>query len=301
MTDEQNRRLSCCLTFDFDAMSLWVGTFQSNNPSMISRGEFGAVVGLPRILDLLKRNEIRSTFCVPGHTAYAYPDLIKRIHDEGHEIAHHGWVHENPADFDRDGEKWVLERGLEGLEKAAGVRPKGYRSPAWDFGQYTVDLLLEYGFVYDSSCMGHDFYPYYLRKGDEWSTTEPYKFGEIVEIVEIPVTWGLDDFPPSEFVLGQNTGLSAPSAIEEIWRGDFDYAYANCPGGIYDLTLHPQVIARGHRMLMLERLIAHFKSHGGVIFETLGDYVERWKSNNPVDKWKAENPLYVGAQAGPVS
>ena len=293
MNEESNRRLSCCLTFDFDAMSLWIGTFQSDNPSMISRGEFGAAVGLPRILDLLKDRAIRATFCVPGHTARAYPDLVARIDDEGHEIVHHGWVHENPADFDREGEKRNLELTFQALEDAAGVRPVGYRSPAWDFSANTVDLLLDYDFLYDSSCMGNDFYPYYLRKGDEWSTTEPYVFGEACDLVEIPVTWGLDDFPASEYVAGQNAGLMPPSAVEEIWSGDFAYAHANCPGGVYDLTMHPQVIGRGHRMLMLERLVDHFEAHGGVVFESLGDYARQWKSENPLEAWKDENPLYA--------
>ena len=43
---------------------------------------------------------MRTSWCVPGHTALAYPDLIRRIRDDGHEIVHHGWVHENPASFD---------------------------------------------------------------------------------------------------------------------------------------------------------------------------------------------------------
>lgn len=274
-------------------MSAWIGTFQSENPSMISRGEFGAVVGVPRLLGLLERRGVQATFCVPGHTAHAYPDLVRRIHEEGHEIVHHGWVHENPANFDREGERKNLELGLEALDKAAGIRPKGYRSPAWDFSQNTVDLLIEYGFEYDSSCMGNDFYPYYLRKGDEWSSAEPYTFGEPCELVEVPVTWGLDDFPASEYIPGQNTGLMPPSALEEIWRGDFEYAHANCPGGVYDLTMHPQVIGRGHRMLMLERLVEHFSSYSGIVFEPLGDYVERWKDKNPLDRWAIENPLYA--------
>ena len=131
MTDEQDRRLSCCLTFDFDAMSAWIGTFQSENPSMISRGEFGAAVGLPRILDLLQRRGIRATFCVPGHTARAYPGLARRIHEEGHELVHHGWVHENPADFDREGRggtsSWAWRRsiGPRAFARKATARPPG--------------------------------------------------------------------------------------------------------------------------------------------------------------------------------
>jgi peptidoglycan/xylan/chitin deacetylase (PgdA/CDA1 family) len=216
-----DHHLSCCITFDFDAMSSWVGTMKSKNPSMISRGQFGAVV-VPRLLDLLDNFKIRATFAVPGHTAYAYPRIVEQIRARGHELAHHGWVHENPAAFDEAGERRILERGLEALERVAGVRPVGYRSPAWDLSPRSIDLLIEYGFQYESSCMGHDFYPYYLRSGDAWTLDDPYRFGRTVDLVEMPVTWLLDDFPPAEFVLGMNTGLQAPSLI--VFETMADYA-----------------------------------------------------------------------------
>jgi peptidoglycan/xylan/chitin deacetylase (PgdA/CDA1 family) len=293
MSDQQP--LSCSITFDFDGMSSWIGSAKTNNPSMISRGQFGAVA-IPRILDLLDRYKVKTSFAVPGHTAYAYPRLIREIHDRGHELVHHGWVHENPADFDEEGERRLLDKGLEALEQVAGVRPKGYRSPAWDFSERTVDLLIEYGFSYDSSCMGHDFYPYYLRTGDQWSTDTAYRFGEVTELVELPVTWSLDDFPVSEFVLGLNEGLRAPSAVEEMWRDDFNYARTNCPGGLFTLTLHPQTIGRGNRMLMLERLLQYFANNDAK-FEPMGDYAARWQQANPVDAWKKANPDLTGELA----
>jgi peptidoglycan-N-acetylglucosamine deacetylase len=285
-------KLSVCLGFDFDAISLWIGSMGSTSPSMMSRGEFGAAA-IPRILDLLERYDARATWCIPGHTVYAYPDLIRRIRDAGH----HGWVHENPQKFDRDGERRNLERGFEAFDRVAGVRPRGYRSPAWDFSENTIDLLIEFDFDYDSSCMGNDVYPYYLRQGDKASPTEPYVFGQPVDLVEVPVTWGLDDFPPFEYVWGMNAGLTSPSDIEEIWRGDFDYAYRHAQDAVYALTMHPQVIGRGHRMLMLERLLDHISGHDGVAFETISTYVDRWKVANPLNRWKAEYPEY--AEPGP--
>lgn len=285
-------RLSACLGFDFDALSLWISVLGPDSPGVLSRGEFGAAA-MPRILDLLERYEARATFCVPGHSVYAYPDLVRRIRDAGHELAHHGWVHENPQRFDRAGERRNLERGFEAFDKVAAVRPRGYRSPAWDVSEHTVDLLLEFGFAYDSSFMGNDVSPYYLRRGDQASSTEPYVFGDTVDLVEVPVTWGLDDFPPFEFVLGTNPGLASPSDVEEIWRGDFDYAYGSAPGAVYALTLHPQVIGRGHRMLMLERLMEHIAGHDGAVFETIGEYVDRWRAANPLDDWKAEHPEHA--------
>lgn len=289
-------KLSCCVTFDFDAMSSWIGSMKSNNPSMISRGQFGAVA-IPRLLALLENFKIPATFAVPGHTAYAYPKLVEKIRDHGHELAHHGWVHENPAAFDEAGERRVLEKGLEALERVAGVRPSGYRSPAWDLSPRTVDLLIEYGFTYESSCMGHDFYPYYLRSGDRWSLDSAYHFGTTVDLVELPVTWMLDDFPAAEFVLGMNTGLQAPSQMEENWRADFDFACRDCPGGIFTLTMHPQTIARGRYFLLLERFLAYLAAHPGIQFETMGEYAARWHTENPLAEWIAANPDLTGAHA----
>lgn len=291
------RKFSVCLTFDPDATSIWVGTFASRNPSMISRGEYDIVVGLPRVLKLLKRNEIFATFFIPGHVVYAYPDAIKSIRDAGHEIGHHGMYHENPAALDRDGEQEVLERGLEALHRVAGVRPKGYRSPAWDLSPNSIELLRNAGFIYDTSCMANDFHSYYLRIGDQWGPKELYKFGKVSELVEMPITWLLDDFVVFEFVWGSQEGLRRARDIEELWREEFDYGYANCPGGVITLTMHPQVIGRGSRITMLQRLIDHFRAKDGVVFEPLATAAERWKRQNPLEQWKAENPVYTGVNA----
>ncbi len=290
-------KLTCCITLDFDGMSSWIGSAKSQNPSTISRGQFGAVA-VPRILKLLNRFSIHSSFAVPGHTAYAYPDIVADICEQGHEIVHHGWVHENPADFDEPGERHNLDEGIRALERVTGIRPRGYRSPSWGFSKRTVDLLIEYGFDYDSSCMGHDHYPYYLRSGDLWSLDAAYQFGHLTNLIELPVTWGLDDFPVSDHVPGFNQGLSAPSAIEEIWRGDFEYALANSSGGVFVLTLHPQTIGRGNRMLMLERLLTHFSTHD-VIFDTMHNYALRWKAANPRAAWEKANPDLTGSSSTP--
>ena len=278
--------LTCALTFDFDAMSVWIGSYKSRNPSMVSRGEFGAIA-VPRILDLLRKHDVQAMFCIPGHTALAYPDLVKRVAAEGHEIAHHGWVHENPADFDEAGERFNIEKGLECLMKAAGVTPKGYRSPAWDFSERTIKILLDYGFVYDSSLMGADFTPYYARVDDSFEATSPYRFGPNVDLVELPVTWLLDDFPHFEYTGSDTQGLSPASKVEEIWTEEFTYARENVPGGLFSLTMHPQVIGRGHRLMMLDRLITSFKRHSDVTFSTMLAYAQGWRAANPLETWKA--------------
>ena len=274
MPDEP--RSTVCLTFDFDAISLWIGPFAARSPSMISRGEFGAV-GCARILRLLEREGIAATFFVTGHTAETYPDLTREIVAAGHEIGHHGYLHENPLALETpERERKVLLRGFDALDRVTGVRPVGYRSPAWDNSPWTIELLLEQGFRYESSLMGDDFTPYWCRVGDVIQEDGPYLFGSNVDLVEMPVSWVLDDFPHFEYVsirsAGINrSGLSAPSKVEEIWRDEFRYMHREIPGGIYTLTMHPQVIGRGHRLLMLERLIGWMKEHPGTRFMRLGD------------------------------
>ena len=63
----QDSSPTVCLTFDFDALSVWLGSFGIDTPTAMSRGEFGARVGVPRILRLLAREQINATFYIPGH------------------------------------------------------------------------------------------------------------------------------------------------------------------------------------------------------------------------------------------
>jgi peptidoglycan/xylan/chitin deacetylase (PgdA/CDA1 family) len=288
--------LSVCLTFDFDALSPWVFEMAEGNVAALSRGEFGAVA-VPRILELLERHEIRSTFFVPGHTALAYPDLVRAIVAAGHEVGHHGWVHEGLSKLDQVREREYLMRGLDALDRVAGVRPLGYRAPGVDVSVNTVGLLLEQGFSYDASFSGSDFEPYYLRRGDHFPPDGEYVFGESVDLVGIPFSWGLSDFQYFEFVPGITVRQDPASAVLEIWDGELRWAHAHAPGGVFDLTMHPQAIGRGHRLVMLESLIETAKGLDGVLFEPLGDYASRWRASHPLEEWLRSGPIHARPSA----
>ena len=77
-----------------------------------------------------------------------------------------------------------------------------------DLSEHTIELLLSHGFRYDSSLMGSDYLPYRARRGDVAKLGEPYHFGEETALIEMPISWSLDDYPHFEFV---RTPSHAPS------------------------------------------------------------------------------------------
>lgn len=269
-----------CISFDFDAISVWLGSFGVATPTYASRGEFAANVATPRLLDLLEREGVKSTWYIPGYDAETYPDVCKRIRDAGHEIGHHGYCHEGPTSLEESEERAVIERGLESLDTVLGVRPTGYRSPAFDLSPNSTRLLLEYGFTYDSSMMGRDFEPYWCRSGDVITADRAPEFGPEIDLVEIPVSWTLDDFPFMEFALVPPMIVPASTDVNALcdrWITDLDFMVENVPGGIFTQTLHPQSIGRAGRIQLLERVIHRAKDHGAT-FSTVNDAAEAWKA-----------------------
>jgi peptidoglycan/xylan/chitin deacetylase (PgdA/CDA1 family) len=265
-----------CLTFDFDAISSWLFRGQ-NTPTAISRGEFG-VVASARILQLLERHGIKSTWFIPGHTIDTYPDACKRVVEAGHEVGHHGYLHEPPALVAREEEEAILKRGLECIERLTGKPPVGYRSPSWDLSPHTVGLLLAHGFLYDSSMMAHDHKPYPARHGDVMEKDRTI-FGEVTKLLEMPISWTLDDFPHFEYRRFQDgtlqEGLKNSNDVLENFVDDFRYMVQTEDEGVLTYCFHPQVVGRGHRMLMLERLIEELKELGAT-FARMDEVAERF-------------------------
>jgi peptidoglycan-N-acetylglucosamine deacetylase len=283
--------ITVCLSFDFDATSLWIAS--GAGATDVSRGEFGAVA-VPRILAMLERTGAKATFFVPGHTALAYPRLVEAIAADGHELAPHGWVHESTRDFPKESERALLEKNLEILARLSGADPRGHRASSDQLSPHTVEILAELGIEYDASCSGSDFDPYYLRIGDSWSLTGPYRFGEVSTVLEIPFSWALDDFPLFEFWPGWGHRLASPAEAEALWREEFDHAREHAPDGVFDLCLHPQCIGRWPRLAMLERLVGYMAAADGVTFRTMLDFAREWKAANPAAEWADRNPTLCG-------
>jgi len=259
-----------CLTFDFDALSGWIARGMTT-PGPISRGEFGPNVALSRILALLARYGVTSTWFIPGHTIETYPEACAKVVEAEHEIGHHGWTHRPPASLSRDEEEAELLRANAAIRRLAGRAARGYRSPSWDLSPHSVSLLLEHGFFYDSSMMGDDYTPYRVREPDVIELERPAVFGKPTRLIEMPVSWTLDDYPHFEFVRTPTTilpGLMNAESVLENWIDDFRYLREHLDWGVITYTFHPFVIGRGHRMLALEKLIRAL-SEGGAVFLTV--------------------------------
>ncbi len=274
-----------CLSFDFDAMSGFIARGLVS-PTPLSRGEFGADVGAPRILALLKKYRIPASWYIPGHTLETYPDRCREVFDAGHEIGHHGWTHVAPAMLTRRQEEEGLVRANEQIRKLTGRHARGYRSPSWDLSPHSVELLLKHGFVYDSSMMGNDFTPYRVRLGDVIAPDKPARFGKPTRLIEMPVSWTLDDHPhfellrTKEFVL---PGLKNSKLVLENWLGDFAYLKKSMKWGVLTFTFHPYVIGRGGRMLILEKLIRKLKD-GGAVFVTVEAAAAEYAGRAPLEQ-----------------
>ncbi len=270
-----NKRLAVAITADFDAHSNWMAD-GNTSPGYLSRGEFGAEVGLPRLLGLLGRCGVRATFCIPVHTMLTFPAQVERIVQAGHEVAAHGACHERILTLTPERERELLGYQLEQHRRVIGRRPRGYRSPSWDFSPVTLALLEAFGFDWDSSLMGRDYEPYHPRP----VALDPLlgnTFGPPSRMLELPVSWYLDDLVFTEFLpsLGM-PGVTPPDVLYRRWAETFDYGLAHAPGGVYILTVHPQSIGRAPNILMLERLLDEMRRHDDVWFASLSEICDCW-------------------------
>lgn len=256
-------RAAAAFTFDVDAESCVLAhdPAASSRMSLMTHQAYGPRVGVPRLLRVLRRQDVRATFFVPGFTADCYPDLVRSIVDAGHEIGHHGYLHERMEGLDRAAEAALLDRGLEALDRI-GVRPGGYRAPWWEMNWHTPDLLIERGFRYDSSLLDGDV-PYRLQ-GDRVAG----------DLVEIPVDWALDDWEQYAFYPGWTGSgvIESPRKAHEMWL--LEAAAHHSEGGCFVLTNHPFLSGRPARAAALERLIEDVRGLDGMWVTTLGEIAE---------------------------
>lgn len=258
--------IRCVVTlgFDIDGKSSWIGRDPTlaELPGVMSMAEFGPKTGVPRILKLLDDYDIKASFYVPGYVAETHEEMVKELVRRGHEVGHHGYMHEPLGGMSVEKETEILEKGIAILERLTNEKPKGYRAPQFSSSQNTISLLAQHDFLYDTSLMDEDT-PYILE-------------AEGKRLVEIPVKWLLDDFAYFAFApaAGIRSPMANPSSVLEVWSAEFDGVYRD--GRCLTMTLHPQIIGHPSRLMVLERLIKQICSHPNVAFMRGIDIAEYW-------------------------
>ena len=288
------KEIICAFGTDIDAVAGWIGSYGGgDSPSDIQRGIWAGEVGTIRLLKLFKKYNLKTSFFIPGHAIETFPDQVRRVADEGHEVGAHGYLHENPIAMTPTQEEAVLAKSVDLIEKLTGKRPRGYVAPWWEMSAVTAELLKKYGFTYDHSQGHRDFQPFYARVGEKWTTIDyskkaeewmkPLKHGTEIDLVEIGANWYVDDLPPMMFMktVPNSHGFVNPRDIEQLWRDEFDWVYRELEYGVFPFTIHPDVSGRPQVLLMLERLIEYINGHEGIRWATFEEIAADFRRRYP--------------------
>jgi peptidoglycan/xylan/chitin deacetylase (PgdA/CDA1 family) len=237
-----------------------------NSIGRLSWGQYGNRVGVPRVLEVLRRYDVPETFYVPAVTALLHPEEQRRVVEAGHEIGIHGWIHELNSGLSYEAEHDLMLRSSDTLEKITGVRPVGMRTPSWDFSPHTLRIAREMGLLYDSSLMAdEDCYELLLD-------------GEPTGVVELPVEWVRDDAVYLMMNRFQaQRPYTPPTDVLDIFRRELEAAHRE--GGLFQLTMHPHIIGYRSRIWILEEIIRHARALGSVWFASHAQVVQ-WAREN---------------------
>lgn len=254
-------RVAVCFAYDFDGESLLHLYYPDGPTRHVSLGStlrYDARVAIPRIAAIWKHFGIRQTVFTPGWCVEQYPEAVQILLEGGHEIAHHGWLHERANQLSREDEETVLVAGIEAIVKATGAPPAGYRSPSGAYSEHTLDLLIEYGIRYDASLGGHDI-PYLVERADGRA------------IVQLPHDASMDDWNQFVHLRAANWQLpiQSPQRGFDVFRADFDAAWEH--GGLWTAVFHPFVSGRLARAAEQVRFIEYMLEKGGVWFATCAE------------------------------
>ena len=272
----KGKRSAFLFSVDVDAESPYLWQNRKDLPDrlgLIEQRRFGPREGLWRITDMLDRLGIKGSFYVPSVVAELHPEILPALVSQGHEIGLHGHLHELVADTSQDEFEAALDRSLQVFQSQVGIKPVGFRSPAWEMTGGMIAALKARGIRYDSSLMGYD---------------HPY---DIDELPEIPVQWQIDDAIYFRFFGGgaDKWPPLAAAQVEESWRDEFEAGRAY--GQLFTLTVHPWISGRAQRVAMLERLLTHITQDQTVWTATAAEIAQWHQTSANAGRFKASSDL----------
>ncbi len=279
-------RCAVAMTFDLDADSILHLAHREEATNLVttmSMLQYGPRVAMPRILKLFAEFNIKQTFFIPSWVIERYPDAAAAALADGHEIGHHGYLHEHPNELTLEQERYWFQRALDVLEDFTGTRTRGFRAPAYRFSRNTLDLLLEAGLSYDASLFGDDI-PYRLSNGS-------------ASLIELPSHYAMDDW--AHYMVGRDFGymmpIKAPAHAMDVFRSEFDAAWRH--GGLWISVWHPFLSGRLARFEAIGELLDYMHGKGDVWFATLAEITAHIEALIAAGDWTPrtdELPQYPG-------
>jgi peptidoglycan/xylan/chitin deacetylase (PgdA/CDA1 family) len=207
--------------------------------------------GTGRLLDVLERRNVRATCFVEGRHGEERPEAVAEVVHRGHELGMHGWAHEPWHELDVDRERELATRATACLERAAGVRPQGFRAPGGERTEHTAAILRTLGYRYDAS-LGEGMQPGMLRP----------------DLAQVPFVWsGVDGLyyladPPADAGDVEKQWVDALAEVSE-------------KGGLFLTVCHGEITgASPERLAAFDAVVARAQDDGFDIV-TVGDVAER--------------------------
>ncbi len=233
--------------------------------------QYGIYEGIPRILELMDKHQVKLSSFMIGRAVEKAPDLAKEIVRPGHEAAAHGRSWENSYNLDPDAERRFIADGVEAVLRVTDQQPVGWNAYWMRNSPHTLDILQSLGFTYhiDEPSMDQPFIVK-LKGGD--FVTVPYTFHNN-DIVSFPFE-------------GWN-----PAAYEQSLRHEFDQLYEEGAQKrrMMVISLHDRISGHANRVRVLDRFLAYARSKPGVWFARK-DEIANW-----VMKHRAATPVYERA------
>ena len=232
---------------------------------------------LTAVLATLDRFALRATFAVPAVIAAIHPDKVRALHAAGHEVAAHGFRHEDVSALSRDEEKARLDRTTEIIADVVGERPAGWYSlprqgdkfAGGSVSKHTMDLLIEAGYLYMGNGLADDI--------PHWWVTD---FDSRSAMLALPYYYHFDD----QFFLSfpeKGTGLDHPDVLFRNWKAEFEAQYKR--GRYFGMTLHPHAIAWPNHLQMLEDFLTHMAAFPQLWNATGRQCATHWRENFPAE------------------
>ena len=254
------KKMPVILTFDIDGETLWRCRDPKNaeRPVILSQGQYGPETAMPRILKLLRRHGVHATFFIPGFTAEEYPDMVRQIAAQGHDIGNHSWSHTYPDNMDgREQEEREYHDCSDILEKMGDIE-------------------------YSSNMMNTEEIRYLTVNGRK------------SRLVELPIHWVLDDAAFWLYSVRTPGKCMQPlAAVAEYWREEFDAILEEFQEQVEEkgdsdicfvLTCHPQIIGRPAKVKLLDRFVQHMRDTGAVEFLTGTEAADRFRATHPFEE-----------------